>query len=188
MAACSSSSSPGGTGSQEITDASFSIPDGRVILGDSAAKQLYGVGQQCMHSSDCLSGNCNHDTDGFPGGYCVQDCGVGRYGPQPCPMGTSCTIINADSPTCYTTCSADTDCRMGYVCLDIGSALTQTGGSKICYPQGLPTNCNANSDCPPSMPTCTGGWNPAEAGAGDGGGPGGDDGGPPMPGVGNCGP
>jgi hypothetical protein len=186
--ACSSSSSPSTQGGSTITDASFSTPDGRVIFGDSAAKMLYQVGEQCMHSSDCVSNNCNHDTDGFPGGYCVADCGQGRYGPQPCPTGTSCTVLNADSPTCYKSCSADTDCRMGYSCLDIGAALTQTGGSKICWPMGLPPNCNANADCPPSMPTCTGGYNPAEAGVGEGGA--GDDGGggPPMPGMGNCGP
>jgi hypothetical protein len=185
VAACSSSSSTSdGGASSEIPDGAYGLPDGNTILGDGAAKMLYPVGQQCMHSSDCLSNNCNHITDGFPGGYCVQDCGMGRYGPQPCPMGTSCTILNADSPTCYLDCMSDTDCRMGYICLDIGAALTQTGGTKVCYPMGLPPNCNFNSDCPPSMPHCTGGYNPAEAGVGDAG----DDGGPQMPGMGNCGP
>jgi hypothetical protein len=192
VAACgASTASPSDAGSSNTDlDGAYGVPDGRTHFGDSMSKMLYPVGGQCMHSSDCLSNNCNHDYDGFPGGYCVQDCSVGRYGPQPCPMGSSCTILNADSPTCYLSCNADTDCRTGYQCLDIGSALTQTGPSKICWPTGLMTNCNVNSDCPPSMPHCTGGYNPAEAGAGDGGdsGGGGDDGGPPMPGVGNCGP
>ncbi len=131
ISACSSSSSspPGDAGAAGLSDAAIPMPDGHVGFGDgNVAKQLYGVGEQCMHSSDCLSNNCDHDTDGFPGGYCVQDCGPGRYGPQPCPMGTSCTVLNADSPTCYATCTADTDCRTGYGCLDIGASLTQTGG------------------------------------------------------------
>lgn len=184
--ASTSSSPPSEAGAPGLSDAYIPMPDGRVSLGGdgAVAKMLYGVGEQCVHSSDCMSNNCNHDSDGFPGGYCVQDCGPGRYGPQPCPMGSSCTILNADTPTCYATCTSNTDCRTGYTCLDIGAKLTQSGGSMVCWPQMTPPNCNVDADCPPSMPHCTGGYNAAEAGAGDGG----DDGGPPMPGQGNCGP
>ena len=185
-------------------DGAIVLPDGHVMFNESGSKMLYPVGGICMRNSDCLSGNCNRDTDGFPMGYCVADCGVGRYGPQPCEPTASCTILNADTPTCYLTCSSAADCRSGYTCLNLGASLVTSGGQSVCYPTGLPPNCNFNSDCPPSMPHCTGGWFPPEAGApseagageagageggaSDSGGGGGDDGGPPQPGMGNCGP
>jgi hypothetical protein len=191
-------------------DSSYSRPDGRITFGEGGARTLYGVGEQCMHGADCLAGGCNQDADGFPGGYCVGDCG-GRFGgPVMCPANATCTTINADTPTCYKTCSSDADCRVseGYYCLDVGAMLVMSGGEKICYPKATPPNCNFNQDCPPSLPTCTGGYVPPEAGAaeagmtsddggfggggfgaGDGGRGGrGGRGGPPRPGMGTCGP
>ncbi len=192
--ACGSSSKPSessgndGGGSGDDGGIVYIAPDSSVMFNDGGAKQLYQLGQQCMHGSDCITQSCNHDDEGFPNGYCVADCSMRRGMAQPCPTGSSCTTINADSPTCYKTCTSDSDCRAseGYGCVDIGTALVQTGGQKICYPTSLMFNCNVDTDCPPSAPHCT---LPADAGpiVLDAGDDGGGNNGPPMPGVGTCG-
>jgi hypothetical protein len=195
--ACGSSSSPAhsntgedGGGSGDDGGFVYNAPDSGVNFTEGGAKMLYQIGEQCMHSSDCISGGCNHIDEGFPGGLCVADCSVSRSTgmPRPCPTGSSCTILNADSPTCYKSCNSDSDCRTAemYHCLDIGAALTQTGSSKICYPTTLMPNCNFDTDCPPSTPHCT---VPADAGL-DAIAPTDDAGNSnlPQPGVGTCGP
>jgi hypothetical protein len=182
----SSSSSGGGSGgSGDDGGFVYNAPDSGVNFTDGGSKQLYPIGEMCVHSSDCVSNSCQHADNGFPNGYCAGDCSVSfsTMMPRPCPSGASCTILNADSPTCYKTCTSDSDCRTSemYHCLDIGAALTQTGSSKICYPMMAP-NCNYDTDCPPTTPHCT---VPSDAGLPEAGTSDGGD--LPQPGVGTCG-
>ncbi len=157
----------------------------------SGALALALVGDPCGSDNNCITGNCNQsDMTGFTNGYCTYDCRPGRMG---CPVKTSCIALNGDTPICYKSCTSDSDCRTaeGYVCLDVGAPLVVTGTQKVCYPSAAGAlNCNYDSDCPPSVPHCTGGLglpSPPDAGVDDSG-----DAAPqmrvPQPGNGTCGP
>jgi hypothetical protein len=176
-------------------DAAHVRSDARIMFNEGGAAALAPLGAPCQRSRDCFSNSCNQPQDGFPGGYCTADCGPGQ---KACPTASSCVALNADTPACYVGCMTDADCRMaeGYRCLDVGTALLLTGPQKVCFPMTAP-QCNFDADCPPSLPHCMGGWvAPDAGGAGDSGNAGdsgaaaaGDDGGgPPMPGIGTCGP
>jgi hypothetical protein len=158
-------------------------PGPRVPLSGDGAPQIAFVGQPCMNDLDCFGNGCSVAVDGFPGGYCLADC---RMTGHICPMEASCVALNADTPACYRSCVLDSDCRMseGYRCLDVGTAILMTGAPKICYPSTVHLACNFNTDCPPSVPHCAGGWMSiyGDASVNDSGAS------PPMPGGGTCAP
>lgn len=93
------------------------------------------VGTECTASSDCASAKGNdpaclsEGTLGFPGGYCAEFCAVGG---TDCPSGSACVdLLGATSGLCFATCTMDSDCRMGYGCVDP----TSTGGPTVCFKQ-----------------------------------------------------
>jgi hypothetical protein len=80
------------------------------------------VGGACSSDNDCAAGFCIRDTDSsgnqtyWSGGYCSADCGSSS-----CPQG-SCLTMADNNKYCVSTCSADSNCRSGYVCVKAVSA------------------------------------------------------------------
>lgn len=82
------------------------------------------IGAACKDSGDCASSS--YCATNYPGGYCSMAC-TGR--PSACPSGSLCARVSPDTAECYSTCSANSDCRSGYGCFSI------TGSSQaICLP------------------------------------------------------
>lgn len=120
------------------------------------------IGDSCTSSSDCsVSEQRTCDTT-FPGGYCTRfNCTPGG-----CPDEAACIAFNttlASTPACASVqepprlqrtacmlrCERDSDCRGGYVCVDMaavnpwGAAVIESrGGSRVCTlpPPRLSTN------------------------------------------------
>jgi hypothetical protein len=90
------------------------------------------IGDPCTTPHDCANGTCLTQ-DYAPGGSCSLACTVGAS--NTCPAGTLCVTnaIGKNAPGCMRSCTADKDCRLGYVCL------TQNGSATpICIgPRGL---------------------------------------------------
>ena len=77
------------------------------------------IGTACATTNDCGSDSrsaCLTEAgDSYPGGYCgMEPCNDIDV----CPPGSTCVAIGGESPGCYKSCSADSDCRVseGYVC------------------------------------------------------------------------
>jgi hypothetical protein len=110
------------------------------------------VGGGCSSDNDCANGFCILDTDasnkatGWNGGYCSGDCAN-----TSCPQG-SCLTMADSNKYCVATCSADSNCRSGYVCAkaasaclpdcrkgwSCGSTLTCNSSNGTCQPAGAP--------------------------------------------------
>jgi hypothetical protein len=74
------------------------------------------VGDPCTTNADCASGLCTlaRSTStgiAWSGGYCTAICDAA----VPCPAPSQC-VSYSDGSSCAAACSADTDCRGGYVC------------------------------------------------------------------------
>ena len=77
------------------------------------------IGTACASTVDCGSDSrsaCQTAAgDNYPGGYCfMEPCNDINV----CPPGATCVALGGESPGCFKTCTADTDCRKseGYVC------------------------------------------------------------------------
>lgn len=90
------------------------------------------VGGKCASASECSSSaftrTAECETQGFPNGFCTQDCTLGSAGRYICPddtasadaSGTKCVADDAGDPKCVGLCDFDlspTGCRPGYVCV-----------------------------------------------------------------------
>lgn len=81
------------------------------------------VGTPCFSNTDCAANSndpvCLQSWKGFPDGYCSEWCDVQT---QDCPMGAVCGDIGLGSVhgVCLASCLMDTDCRVGYACVDKG--------------------------------------------------------------------
>lgn len=73
------------------------------------------VGDACTTTSECGGSTCIN-RDFTPGGYCSQACSVGAA--NTCPAGTLCVheALGKNTAGCMRACSADKECRNGYVC------------------------------------------------------------------------
>ncbi len=93
--------------------------------GDTSPAEPGDDGAPCLQGSDCASGFCLTDEQGFPGGLCtVFDC-TSR---QDCfGVGTACLRGQFNGNLCVPLCVADSDCREGYECRG-------TGTGSFCYP------------------------------------------------------
>lgn len=87
-------------------------------------------GAACATTADCagrLDALCADDAQGFPGGYCLQNCSdVGDM----CPADSLCVPLSQDGSFsgCVDTCMSDADCRTpDYTCQDFGL------GQNICW-------------------------------------------------------
>jgi len=77
------------------------------------------IGTACTSTSDCgtdARSACQTAAgDNYPGGYCfMEPCNDVEV----CPPGSTCVALGGESPGCFKSCSADTDCRTSdqYVC------------------------------------------------------------------------
>jgi hypothetical protein len=83
------------------------------------------IGDPCTVASECGKGVCL--TAPFaPGGLCSLMCTVDGAA---CPAGSTCVThaISADTAGCMKSCTADADCRAGYVC-----RVEQNSATKVC--------------------------------------------------------
>ncbi len=107
---------------------------------------IAGIGAACTDNASCGAGVCFTVADGWPGGYCSQQC-TGSGG-SPCPAQSTCydDACNAQGCFCLKDCRPGYgDCRQGYTCEPL------TGGKGRCRP-----SCASNADCQsPACPTCT---------------------------------
>lgn len=86
--------------------------------GDGGSNAPILIGTPCTDNTQC-GGNpkatCNVEAEGFPGGYCsMEDCTSATS----CPAGATCISLGGETPACFKSCTADTECRQadGYVC------------------------------------------------------------------------
>jgi serine protease len=109
-----------------LANIDFPLVPTKAIKDDQAA----GIGGAC--TSTCPNGaSCL--TQGWPGGYCSQDCKTSA-----CPLGSTC--VGTTSPFCLSQCTGpntgQSTCRAGYVCYDDGT------GKGSCLPR-----CSTDPDC-----------------------------------------
>jgi len=122
------------------------------------------IGAACAGDSDCKSALCSPEQSAssgkvWAGGYCTQACSDAAA----CPDAAACLTYADGSAYCAAKCSADTDCRGGYVCstsakiclpdcrqgFSCGSALNCDGATGNCVGKMLAIGaaCTANGDC-----------------------------------------
>jgi hypothetical protein len=90
-----------------------------------------------MQDGMCAPGFCIDQQNGFPGGYCSQDCGpTGMM----CPPGADCRRFGPMQQLCLDECTVNSECRTGYGCVQLG-VVTQ----KVCWPIS-PGSMNPNGD------------------------------------------
>lgn len=94
------------------------------------------VGAACMSTVECNGGFCIDASNGFPDGYCTQQCG----GPASCPMGAVCRNVGGGNSLCLDACNAPGECRPGYNCIQLG-----IGAQRVCWPIP-PGSTNPNGD------------------------------------------
>jgi hypothetical protein len=116
------------------------------------------VGDPCMDQVDCgNAGFCIDEGQGFPGGYCSQDCSMGPGGSM-CPMGATCRGFGRGNAICLDACANNAECRAGYICVQVG-----LDPQRVCWPMpsgsmnpnGNPVGgeCVADGDCASGL-TC----------------------------------
>ena len=124
LAACSP---PSGFGDVLPIDAHNDATDiARTPIGTSCGLDPNGEALGgCSAGETCLS-----PTQGFPNGYCAQDCLR-----DACPDGTTCYPLDSTHRYCIQRCSTDADCRRadGYVCIP-----PRPGAAPTCLPNPEP--------------------------------------------------
>ncbi len=97
------------------------------------------LGESCAQNGDCASASCLPESTGFPGGYCTAPCSNNG-----CPDNGEC-VSNYDptgASTCVSTCRGNTDCRNGYLCVQV------PGAPSVCMPPCTKVNwCNRGERC-----------------------------------------
>jgi hypothetical protein len=82
-------------------------------------------------------GFCIEESNGFPDGYCTQDCGPSG---NACPMGSDCRGFGMGNALCLDECNSNPECRTDYVCVQVG-----LDPQRVCWPEpGGSTNPNGN--------------------------------------------
>jgi hypothetical protein len=105
------------------------------------------VGTPCTSTVDCGSyerAACNTEAgDNYPGGYCaLEPCDD----VQVCPPGGTCVALGGETPSCFQSCTADSDCREsdGYVC-QLFVTMPPTGFGPSDHACSFP--CKRDADC-----------------------------------------
>lgn len=97
---------------------------------------LSSVGDPCVDESSCPSGGSGTPaclTGTYAGGYCAV-VGCATHG-HDCPGdGATAQCVLAPTATCLRLCRADSDCRVGYGCVDEADAAGH-GTAKVCLPR-----------------------------------------------------
>jgi hypothetical protein len=128
-----------------VRDTGF--PDGGIP--DTGTEET-PVGEACGDQFQCGPiGFCIGEDQGFPDGYCSQDCSQGG---QPCPMGADCRGFGMGNAICLDACASNPECRTGYICVQVG-----LDPQRVCWPDpGGSMNpngnvvggeCNGDEDC-----------------------------------------
>ncbi len=90
------------------------------------------IGSACDDSSECPNGAVCTGGRNFSGNYCTQACDLGdaQTAACGCPAGSVCGEVGFINKTteCLASCTADNQCRQGYVCQPI------SGGTSACLP------------------------------------------------------
>jgi len=92
-------------------------------LSSDCQPGMKSVGEPCYKPSDCAANAqdpaCLESWLGFPGGYCSEWCDLAA---QDCSGDAWCADIGLGSVSgvCLDGCTTDTDCRLGYACVDEG--------------------------------------------------------------------
>ena len=105
------------------------------------------VGEPCTTTASCGSYErdaCNNEVgDGYPGGYCsMEPCDD----VQVCSPGATCVAMPFETPSCFKSCTADSDCRVaeGYVC-QLFPTTPPAGFGPSDHACGFP--CTSNDQC-----------------------------------------
>jgi hypothetical protein len=125
-----------------------------LVFADCSSNTTVPVGGACTLDDACSTGFCIPDTDAngkptqWTDGYCSGDCANSS-----CPEGR-CLAMADNSGLCVSTCTTDSDCRMGYVCTQAVSAcLPDCRKGWSC---GTTLTCNsANGNCEAALPPST---------------------------------
>jgi hypothetical protein len=130
-------------------------PDsGQPLPPDAGDPNETPVGAACMSANECGTGGgfCIEEGDGFPDGYCSETCMGGPM--SSCPGDSHCRRIGQGmgSAICLDGCADNSECRTGYICLQIG-----INTDRVCWPleegsmnpNGLPVGdaCTQDQDC-----------------------------------------
>jgi hypothetical protein len=102
------------------------IPDG---VSFDAGNPETPVGAACMSAPSCGPGFCIDESQGFPGGYCSEACGVGPGGNDPCPGDAICRPVGGGQAFCLDGCASPMECRAGYNCVQLG-----LNTNRVCWP------------------------------------------------------
>jgi hypothetical protein len=100
------------------------------------------LGQPCFSNNECVANMndpvCLSSNQGFPDGYCSEWCDVAA---QDCSSDGVCVDIGLKSVhgVCLDGCTLDSDCRVGYSCVDKGLS------AKVCV-LGPEATCDNNVD------------------------------------------
>jgi hypothetical protein len=122
----------------------YSCNDNGYCVSSAASDQALGA--SCEESIDCLSLLCipeqtTQTGTAWQGGICTQTCGD-------CPADFSCVAL-IDASYCLPSCSADSECRDGYVCNP--QALACVPDCRLGWDCGSAASCNDQGYCgPPS--------------------------------------
>lgn len=133
---------------------------------DAGPSSSTPVGAECENMSMACGpdGFCIAESDGFPGGYCSEDCGMMN---AMCPGDAICRRLGPNNAACLDGCLTNMDCREGYACVQLG-----LGQDRVCWPvpvgsmnpMGAPVGdaCTMDGDCDQGL-TCLDpmgpGWN-----------------------------
>ncbi|MBM4777699.1 MAG: hypothetical protein GQE15_08350 [Archangiaceae bacterium] len=111
----------------------------------SSCGPLVTAGEACTTRADCPpSYSCFQKQTGgtveVPGGFCSRGCAA-EADTHECPSGTVCTYFGDSQLVCSPQCTADSQCRSGYVCADVAMGSTAVGNmggaKKTCRPKGV---------------------------------------------------
>lgn len=101
----------------------------------SGAQKL-SVGSACTSDSECGSMPFMCMQGDHPGGYCMSNCDITK-GDSDCPSESVCQFDGMVGE-CHLKCTADTDCRKGYMCSPASSTAASKVSHAFCDVMGMP--------------------------------------------------
>ncbi len=153
LAGCPNQVSPGdgSDGGMEADVAADGTADGAGDVVDvpvDTGPPMTSIGYPCTGTGTPMPGQgdcpepdelCLDEGQGFPFGYCIQQC----EGGVACPAGSECITVGGRFAICLLSCTTNTDCRAedGYACS------TTMSGAMVCAPAGAPIGTRNGAAC-----------------------------------------